>query len=126
MNPANVMKRGHLSVGQSLSFFFQVYRGPFGSWPYNSHYDGWWGHDTLPKLNYEESLQLEKYIMRIGRKWVSPPFGIDGWRLDVAADLGSSHEYNHVVGGNGSAGPLRTQIRKRLFWPNITAIRRSG
>ena len=22
-------------------------------WPYNGSYDGWWGHDTLPKLNYE-------------------------------------------------------------------------
>ena len=24
-------------------------------WPYNPYYDGWWGHDTLPKLNYEQS-----------------------------------------------------------------------
>ena len=23
------------------------------AWPYNNSYDGWWGHDTLPKLNYE-------------------------------------------------------------------------
>ena len=27
-------------------------------WPYNKDYDGWWGHDTLPKLNYEESESL--------------------------------------------------------------------
>ena len=27
--------------------------------PYNPTYDGWWGHDTLPKLNYEGSRQLE-------------------------------------------------------------------
>ena len=26
-------------------------------WPYNPYYDGWWGHDTLPKLNYEQSHQ---------------------------------------------------------------------
>lgn len=64
-------------------------------WPYNVHYDGWWGHDTLPKLNYEESPQLFEYIMRIARKWVSPPYNVDGWRLDVAADLGQSGEYNH-------------------------------
>ncbi len=64
-------------------------------WPYNPHYDGWWGHDTLPKLNYEESPQLFEYIMRIARKWVSPPYNVDGWRLDVAADLGQSGEYNH-------------------------------
>ena len=24
-------------------------------WPYNEEYDGWWGHRTLPKLNYEKS-----------------------------------------------------------------------
>lgn len=64
-------------------------------WPYNPHYDGWWGHDTLPKLNYEESPQLFNYIMQVGRKWVSPPYNVDGWRLDVAADLGQTGEYNH-------------------------------
>ena len=64
-------------------------------WPYNPHYDGWWGHDTLPKLNYEESPSLFDYIMHVGRKWVSPPYNVDGWRLDVAADLGQSGEYNH-------------------------------
>ena len=64
-------------------------------WPYNTYYDGWWGHDTLPKLNYEESPELFGYVMHIARKWVSPPFNVDGWRLDVAADLGHSNEYNH-------------------------------
>lgn len=63
--------------------------------PYNPTYDGWWGHDTLPKLNYEGSRKLEEYILYIARKWVSPPFCADGWRLDVAADLGHSPEYNH-------------------------------
>ena len=64
-------------------------------WPYNPFYDGWWGHETLPKLNYENSQKLYDYIMEIGRKWVSAPFYADGWRLDVAADLGFSSEYNH-------------------------------
>ena len=65
-------------------------------WPYNQFYDGWWGHATLPKLNYEESPKLEDYIIRIAKKWVSPPYNVDGWRLDVAADLGFSQEYNHT------------------------------
>jgi len=64
-------------------------------WPHNNTYDGWWGHDTLPKLNYEQSGKLHDYIMHIARKWVSPPYNCDGWRLDVAADLGYSEEYNH-------------------------------
>lgn len=64
-------------------------------WPYNNSYDGWWGYDTLPKLNYEDSPMLYDYIMKIAKKWVSPPFNVDGWRLDVAADLGHSNEFNH-------------------------------
>ena len=73
--------------------FYQFYDG--GTWPYNKAYDGWWGHDTLPKLNYEGSKKLYEYILNIGRKWVSPPYNADGWRLDVAADLGHSEEFNH-------------------------------
>ncbi len=73
--------------------FFKFYQED--AWPYNHHYDGWWGHDTLPKLNYEESPKLYEYIMAIARKWVSPPYNVDGWRLDVAADLGHSSEFNH-------------------------------
>lgn len=65
-------------------------------WPYNPSYDGWWGHDTLPKLNYEGSRSLYEYVLQIGKKWVSPPYNADGWRLDVAADLGHSPEFNHT------------------------------
>ncbi|MBD5475111.1 MAG: glycoside hydrolase family 13 protein [Lachnospiraceae bacterium] len=64
-------------------------------WPYNGSYDGWWGHDTLPKLNYENSKHLVDYVLYIARKWLSPPYNVDGWRLDVAADLGHSPEFNH-------------------------------
>lgn len=65
------------------------------NWPDNKSYEGWWGHDTLPKLNYEDSDTLHDYIINIGRKWVSPPYNVDGWRLDVAADLGHSEQTNH-------------------------------
>ena len=65
------------------------------AFPQNESYDGWWGHDTLPKLNYEGSRELEDYIIEVGKKWISEPYCIDGWRLDVAADLGHSKEYNH-------------------------------
>ena len=73
--------------------FFKFYNED--AWPDNGTYDGWWGHDTLPKLNYEDSPKLFEYIMKIAGKWVSAPYGVDGWRLDVAADLGHSSEYNH-------------------------------
>ena len=60
-----------------------------------SEYEGWWGFPTLPKLNFEQSAELEEYILSTGAKWVSKPFEVDGWRLDVAADLGHSPKYNH-------------------------------
>ena len=76
------------------------YRSFFGfrdenGWPDNTSYEGWWDYDTLPKLNYEDSEELYDYILGIAAKWVSAPYYVDGWRLDVAADLGHSSEFNH-------------------------------
>ena len=65
-----------------------------GEWPNNEHYSSWWDHPNHPKLNYEHSDELYTYIMNIARRWVSPPYNADGWRLDVAADLGLSKEFN--------------------------------
>ena len=61
----------------------------------DSEYEGWWGYNTLPKLNYEKSEELCEKIYKVGAKWVSAPFNADGWRLDVAADLGHSEKFNH-------------------------------
>lgn len=83
----------YISKDSPYNSFFKFYDEE--KWPYNNTYDGWWGHDTLPKLNYEDSPKLVDYILRIAKKWVSAPYNVDGWRLDVAADLGHSGEYNH-------------------------------
>ena len=85
----------YVSADSPYRSYFRFFKEGPETWPYNGNYDGWWGHDTLPKLNYEDSVKLENYILYIGRKWVSPPYNVDGWRLDVAADLGRSNEYNH-------------------------------
>ncbi len=91
---ANGYEKGaYVSKDSPYNNYFHFYDGE--KWPYNPTYDGWWGHDTLPKLNYEASKELTDYILYIGKKWVSPPFNVDGWRLDVAADLGHTPEYNH-------------------------------
>ncbi len=60
------------------------------------HYEAWWNVETLPKLNYEASWELCEEIFRVAEKWASPPYCIDGWRLDVGADLGHSREFNHL------------------------------
>lgn len=85
----------YVSADSPYRSYFRFFQEERERWPYNGSYDGWWGHDTLPKLNYEDSPELEAYIFEIAKKWMSPPYNADGWRLDVAADLGRSNEYNH-------------------------------
>ena len=62
--------------------------------------------------------------MNIGRKWVSPPYNVDGWRLDVAADLGFSNEYNHKFWKE-----FRKNVKEAnpepSFWRSITGEARS-
>ena len=92
-NAEGYEKGAYVSADSPYRNYFSFHNE--NSWPYNGSYDGWWGHDTLPKLNYEGSKALFDYVLEIGKKWVSPPYNADGWRLDVAADLGHSQEFNH-------------------------------
>ena len=85
----------YMSAASPYRNYFLFHNTDDSQWPQNESYDGWWGHNTLPKLNYEDSKELEEYILDVAKKWVSPPYNVDGWRLDVAADLGRSNEYNH-------------------------------
>ena len=63
----------YISKDSPYRSYFRFFKEEDADWPYNHNYDGWWGHDTLPKLNYEESAKLENYILSVGKKWVSPP-----------------------------------------------------
>lgn len=85
----------YVSAKSPYADFFLFREKDPSAWPDNASYSGWWGHDTLPKLNYEGSENLTGYILSIARKWVSEPYCADGWRLDVAADLGQGAEFNH-------------------------------
>lgn len=62
----------------------------------DASYEGWWDFPTLPKLNYEGSGELTEHMLDVAQRWVSAPYGADGWRLDMAADLGHSPEVNHA------------------------------
>ncbi len=86
-------KGAYISADSPYRSFFKF--NNVHDWPYNEFYDGWWGHATLPKLDYEHSPELVDYILHVAKKWLEPPYCVDGWRLDVAADLGFSEEYNH-------------------------------
>ncbi len=71
------------------------YRGYF-DFKDERDYHCWWNIETLPKLAYERSNRLCEEIFRAAEQWVSPPYSVDGWRLDVAADLGQTPEFNHL------------------------------
>ena len=49
-------------------------------------YESWWGVSTLPKLNYA-SKKLRELMFSgkksVVKKWLTKPFEVDGWRIDV-------------------------------------------
>lgn len=73
-------------------------------------YHGWLGVDTLPTLNYT-SEDLRDVIYRgedsVLKKWLKPPYSIDGWRFDVADVFARNNEYQ-------LAKELWPQIRKSI------------
>jgi neopullulanase len=48
-------------------------------------YEAWWDLPALPKLDLDEP-HLRALILDVAEHWVR--FGIDGWRLDVAEEIG--------------------------------------
>ena len=61
----------------------------------NNTYHGWKGIETLPTLNYT-SEALRDVIYRsedsVLKKWLKPPYSIDGWRFDVANTFARNNE----------------------------------
>ena len=75
-------------------------RSPYRSWycwkdAAANMYESWWGFQSLPKLNSRDESWREFLCGENGivRHWLR--LGADGWRLDVAADLGRSAGMNH-------------------------------
>ena len=68
------------SVNSAQADYFIFYQHPHS-------YEGWWGHESLPKLDYR-SQKLRDAIYRNAdsaiQYWLAPPRAIDGWRFDVA------------------------------------------
>lgn len=63
-SPEQYASGAYESFNSPYHTFFKFYSN---QWPDNNSYDGWWGNDTLPKLNYEEADTLEQYILGIGK-----------------------------------------------------------
>ncbi|MFN7209899.1 MAG: alpha-amylase family glycosyl hydrolase [Aggregatilineales bacterium] len=76
--------------------FFTFYEHP-------ERYEMWLGVPSLPKLNYR-SQRLRELMYRapdsVLRRWLQPPYRIDGWRLDVANMQGrqGAQQLGHEIG----------------------------
>jgi alpha-glucosidase len=57
-------------------------------------YAAWWGIRSLPKLNHS-SPELARRLHAITRRWLEPPFDLDGWRIDVANMAGRYRGDDH-------------------------------
>jgi len=68
----------------------------------NDEYAAWKGVKTLPLLNYTNE-ELQDIIYKgedcLVEKWVKPPYNIDGWRFDVADNVGRYKDVrmNHTI-----------------------------
>ncbi len=49
----------------------------------NGDYESWWGVKALPKLNWRSD-ELRRRLQAVTRRWLEPPYSLDGWRVDVA------------------------------------------
>lgn len=58
-------------------------------------YECWYGVPSLPKLNYasgELRSRMYEGERSAVRRWLEPPFALDGWRIDVANMTGRLHD----------------------------------
>jgi alpha-glucosidase len=58
-------------------------------------YESWLGVKSLPKFNYQSTSLRERLISghdSVLKKWLRPPFNLDGWRVDVANMSGRLRE----------------------------------
>lgn len=79
----DIMENGHFSP---YIDWFKIDRWPLNA--YNEHeepnYEAWWNLHALPKFNVSNP-DVREFLMGVAEHWIR--FGIDGWRLDVPAEI---------------------------------------
>ncbi|MEE3919647.1 alpha-amylase family glycosyl hydrolase [Micromonospora sp. BRA006-A] len=65
-----------------------------------SDYESWNGVKSLPKLNWGSAELRRRFATAddsLLRRWLRPPYGLDGWRVDVANMTGrrGADAYTH-------------------------------
>lgn len=74
-------------------------------------YESWLGVANLPKLDWS-SAELRRRMGRVVRRWLEPPFDLDGWRIDVANMVGRHRELALTM---SVAGEVRREMEGKLL-----------
>ena len=76
----------------------------------NKSYDSWWGVSSLPKFNWNSKELRKRFIegkTSVVAKWLKAPYGLDGWRIDVANMTG-------LIRGDDFNRDVANTIRKTM------------
>ncbi len=77
-----------LENGENSAYldWFTVHGFPLNAYDHTKEpgYGAWWNLHALPKFNIKTPA-VREFLLGVARYWVD--FGIDGWRLDVAAEI---------------------------------------
>lgn len=105
--------------GARHPWFLEAQRDPTsveaGFFTFRQHpdeYASWLGVRSLPKLNYN-SQELRRRMFdgpdAVFRRWLRPPYGADGWRVDVANMLGQQGVEQQI--GREIARAIRAAVK---------------
>ena len=88
-----------LEIGPKSPYidWFFIHGFPLNAYTIKPNYDCWWANPALPKLNTHNP-QVRNFIFDVASYWVDQ--GIDGWRLDVPAEIDDDsfwQEFRSVV-----------------------------
>jgi cyclomaltodextrinase len=64
--------------------WFNIHDFPLNAYSGRPNYDCWWNLPALPKFN-NKNPQVRHYLFNVARYWIEE--GVDGWRLDVPAEI---------------------------------------
>ena len=77
-----------LENGENSAYldWFTIHGFPLNAYDHQKApgYGAWWNLHALPKFNIKTPA-VRDYLLGVARAWID--FGIDGWRLDVAAEI---------------------------------------
>ena len=74
-------------------------------------YESWLGIRSLPKLDWG-SPELRRRMTEVARRWLEPPYELDGWRIDVANMVG---RYRELALTTGVASEIRKSVEGKLL-----------